>query len=44
MAEEEKQQYKFDVFISYRHADLDSAVAGYLQKSLEHYKIPREIQ
>jgi len=44
MAEEEKQQYKFDVFISYRHADLDSAVAGYLQKSLEHYKIPKEIQ
>ena len=44
MAEEEKQQYKFDVFISYRHADLDSAVAGYLQKALEHYKIPKEIQ
>jgi len=38
------QQFKFDVFISYRHAELDSAVAGYLQKSLEHYRIPREIQ
>lgn len=37
-------EYKFDVFISYRHAELDSAVAGYLQKSLEHYHIPREIQ
>ena len=36
--------FKFDVFISYRHADLDSAVAGYLQKALEHYKIPREIR
>ena len=38
------QQFKFDVFISYRHADLDSAVAGYLQKALEHYRIPREIR
>lgn len=38
------QEFKFDVFISYRHSDLDSAVAGYLQKALERYKIPREIQ
>lgn len=38
------QEFKFDVFISYRHSDLDSAVAGYLQKTLEHYHIPREIQ
>ncbi|MCM1187857.1 MAG: toll/interleukin-1 receptor domain-containing protein [bacterium] len=36
--------YKFDVFISYRHADLDSAVAGYLQKALERYRIPKEIR
>ena len=42
--DQEKQEFKFDVFISYRHADLDSAVAGYLQKALEHYRIPREIQ
>lgn len=40
----EKQAFKFDVFISYRHAELDSAVAGYLQKALEHYRIPREIR
>ncbi|MCM1027219.1 MAG: toll/interleukin-1 receptor domain-containing protein [Roseburia sp.] len=37
-------EYKFDVFISYRHADLDSAVAGYLQKALERYRIPGEIR
>lgn len=37
-------EFKFDVFISYRHADLDSAVAGYLQKALEHYRIPGEIR
>lgn len=40
----EKQAFKFDVFISYRHAELDGAVAGYLQKALEHYRIPREIR
>ena len=39
-----QQEFKFDVFISYRHAELDSAVAGYLQRSLEHYHIPGEIQ
>lgn len=44
MGEESRQEFKFDVFISYRHAELDSAVAGYLQKTLEHYKIPKEIQ
>ncbi len=40
----EEQEFLFDAFISYRHAELDSAVAGYLQKALERYKIPREIQ
>lgn len=39
-----RQDFKFDVFISYRHAELDNAVAGYLQKALEHYRIPRDIQ
>lgn len=39
-----EREFLFDAFISYRHADLDSAVAGYLQKALEHYKVPREIQ
>ncbi|MDO4976614.1 MAG: TIR domain-containing protein [Eubacteriales bacterium] len=36
--------YKYDVFISYKHAEVDSAVAQGLQKKLEHYKVPREIQ
>lgn len=40
----EDRTYKYDVFISYSHADLDNAVAGYLQKALERYRIPREIQ
>lgn len=40
----EEQQFLFDAFISYRHAPLDSAVAGCLQKSLEHYRVPGEIQ
>ena len=42
--EMEDRTYKYDVFISYSHADLDNAVAGYLQKALERYRIPREIQ
>ena len=40
----EKKDFKFDVFISYRHSDLDSAAAAYLHKALENYKIPKEIQ
>lgn len=44
MSREDRQSFKFDVFISYRHAELDSAVAGYLQRALEHYRIPREIR
>ena len=39
-----KQDFRFDVFISYRHAPLDSAAAAYLHKALENYKIPKEIQ
>ncbi len=39
-----RETFKFDVFISYRHADLDNAVAGYLQHALEHYHVPREIR
>lgn len=38
------QDFKFDVFISYRHSELDSAAAAYLHKALENYKIPKEIQ
>lgn len=39
-----KQDFRFDVFISYRHSPLDSAAAAYLHKALESYKIPKEIQ
>ncbi|MBQ6850490.1 MAG: TIR domain-containing protein [Oscillospiraceae bacterium] len=39
-----KQDFRFDVFISYRHSPLDSAAAAYLHKALENYKIPKEIQ
>ena len=38
------ENYKYDIFISYKHESLDKAVAAKLQKSLEHYKIPKEIQ
>ena len=38
------ENYKYDIFISYKHEALDKAVAARLQKSLEHYKIPKEIQ
>ena len=36
--------FKYDFFISYRHGNPDTDVARYLQKLLEHYKIPRDIQ
>ena len=39
-----QQDFRFDVFISYRHSPLDSAAAAYLHKALENYKIPKEIQ
>lgn len=41
---EQTKQFKYDVFISYRHAPLDSAVAGYIQKALERYRVPAEIR
>lgn len=39
-----EKDFKYDFFISYKHGEEDSAIAGYIQKKLEHYKIPREIQ
>ena len=42
--ENEKQDFRFDVFISYRHSPLDSTAAAYLHKALENYNIPKEIQ
>lgn len=39
-----KKIFKYDIFISYKHEELDKAVAARLQKKLEQYKIPREIK
>ena len=36
--------YKYDIFISYKHEEIDKATARYLQKALEQYHIPKEIQ
>ena len=35
---------EYDAFISYRHVERDAAVAGALQRALEHYHIPAQIQ
>ena len=40
----EEKEYLYDAFISYRHAPLDSWVAGLLHKKLETYKLPKEMQ
>lgn len=42
--EQKNREFKYNVFISYKHAEIDSAVAGYLQRALEHYRIPKEIR
>ena len=36
--------FKYDIFISYKHEETDKKVAQYLQRALEQYKIPKEIQ
>ncbi len=41
MNERETKQYKYDAFISYRHADLDIYAAEQLHKLLENFKVPR---
>ncbi|MTV48853.1 TIR domain-containing protein [Heliobacillus mobilis] len=38
-----KKEYVYDAFISYRHTDLDIAVAKKLHRVLENYRIPRSI-
>ena len=38
------KNFKYDVFISYKHEPTDKKVAQYLQKALEQYKVPKEIQ
>jgi hypothetical protein len=35
---------EYDAFISYRHVERDAAIAGALQRALEHYHIPAQIQ
>lgn len=40
----DNKNYKYDFFISYKHGELDSEIASYLQQLLEQYKIPKDIQ
>lgn len=39
----ERIQDKYDAFISYRHAELDSYVAETLQKELEAFRLPKNL-
>ena len=41
---EEKKEYKYDAFISYRHCDLDKFVAENLHKALETYELPKNLK
>ena len=41
---ENKKEYKYDAFISYRHCDLDKFVAENLHKILESYELPKNIK
>lgn len=43
MNERENMEYKYDAFISYRHADLDIFAAEHLHKLLENFKVPKSI-
>lgn len=40
---EEQNVIKYDAFISYRHSELDSAIAERLHRLLETYKVPKSI-
>ena len=40
-AEQESGTFRYDAFISYRHAPLDQYVAQTLQRRLESFKVPR---
>ena len=39
----EKENYKFNAFISYRHNDLDKFVAENLHRLIETYKMPKPV-
>ena len=41
---DEKKEFKYDAFISYRHCDLDKFVATNLHRILETYDLPKEIK
>ena len=41
---EEKKEYKYDAFISYRHCELDKFVATNLHRILETYELPKEVK
>ncbi|MBO4449641.1 MAG: toll/interleukin-1 receptor domain-containing protein [Clostridiales bacterium] len=36
--------FKYDAFISYRHAEKDTLIASEIQKSLERFKIPKALR
>lgn len=36
--------YKYDAFISYRHAEKDTLIASEIQKTLEHFQIPKALR
>ena len=38
-----KNQFKYDAFISYRHAELDKFVAEKLHKQLEAFSLPKSV-
>ena len=37
-------EYKYDAFISYRHAEKDTKIASEIQQSLERFRIPKALQ
>ena len=37
-------EYRYDAFISYRRTERDVAVAKEIQKSLEHFRVPKGIR
>lgn len=39
----EKQKYKYDAFISYRHTELDKYIAEKIHKYLEEFKLPKNL-
>jgi hypothetical protein len=40
----DKEEIKYDAFISYKHSERDSYIAESIHKQLEHYHIPKSVQ